>query len=284
MLYQLLVVFIAFQLASSQISCYDCLGGTKKFNYIINADNIPTELYDCAVSDKKTECVIAVQWYLFSNQTEVSFVVDARKRGVAPSDHTVTIDMAFGKDGLDDQVQHSLYYFCSEDKCNGASQLKRLLQSLTLKDQLMDLKALLQPSAQFDGNWCLLFANQTAEPCEIPTTVDPTNCKQCSTQYTTESGVETLCAGCYTDAVKTEFLAREILFNLTDRTLIENRKINCRSEQQCNSVHTGDLIRQKSTIEFDFARFLNASNRNNPLSFFNGIALGLVVFVINRMI
>ncbi|CAF0758796.1 unnamed protein product [Adineta steineri] len=258
MLFHLFVIFSLYKSISCQISCYACSNDSIKYDYIITAENIPTELNNCPIKNNQYECAVDIRWFLSSNTTEVDIVTDSRKRELAPADHTVTVDAIFGSNGLTQEIYHSLYYFCSTDKCNSASELKRLLLSLTLKDQLMELKDLLKPSEQFDGHWCLFFSNQTAEPCDIPVTVDPNNCKQCSAKFTTEPKTNTICAGCYNEEMQKDFLGREILFNLTDRTRTEIRMINCRSNH-CNEIHTGDLIRQKCAIDFDFVKFLNTT-------------------------
>ncbi|CAF1365458.1 unnamed protein product [Adineta ricciae] len=186
-----------------------------------------------------------MRWFLNNNETELDMVPDTRHKRSISSEHTITVDAIVGKDGSSFSLQHSLYYFCSTDKCNGPSSLKRLLQSLTLTDQFMELIDLLRPSTQFDGHWCLLLSNQTTEACKVPVVVDPNNCKQCSTTFISESKtIGSICAGCYTDDVHQEFLGREILFNLTDQTQTEIEMINCRSEN-CNSLRTIDLIRGK---------------------------------------
>ncbi|CAF1333556.1 unnamed protein product [Adineta steineri] len=258
MLFHLFVIFSLYKSISCQISCYACPTGSIKYDYIITAENIPTEMNNCSIENNQSECAVDIRWFLSSNKTEIDIVTDSRKRELAPADHTVTVDAIFGSDGLTQEIYHSLYYFCSTDKCNSASELKRLLLSLTLKDQLIELKDLLKSSEQFNGHWCLFYSNQTAESCDIPVTVDPNNCKQCSTKFTTEPKTNTICAGCYNQEIKNDFLGREILFNLTDRTRTEIRMINCRSDH-CNQVHTGDLIRQKCAIDFDFVKFLNAT-------------------------
>ncbi|CAF1426209.1 unnamed protein product, partial [Adineta ricciae] len=210
-------------------------------------DNIPEKLNDCPIIANQSECVISMRWFLNNNETELDMVPETRHKRSISSEHTITVDAIVGKDGSSFSLQHSLYYFCSTDKCNSPSSLKRLLQSLTLNDQFMELIALLRPSTQFDGHWCLLLSNQTTEACKVPVVVDPNNCKQCSTTFISESkSTGSICAGCYTDDVHQEFLGREILFNLTDQTQTEIEMINCRSEN-CNSLRTIDLIRGKMT-------------------------------------
>ncbi|UJR19822.1 hypothetical protein I4U23_022955 [Adineta vaga] len=255
----------------------------RTYNYLITAENIPTKLNDCPIISNQSECVISMRWFLNKNVTELDMIPETRHTRSKSSEHTVTVDAILGNNGSSQELQHSLYYFCSTDKCNSPVMLKRLLQSLTLTDQFMELKDLLKPSAQFDGHWCLLLSNQTTEACKVPVIVDRNDCKQCSTTFTTESKKDgTICAGCYTDSIHQEFLGREILFNLTDQTQTEIEMITCRS-QNCNAVRTIDLIREKSRMNFDFVKFLNGGSRMNALTSFSGTIMMLMLFFVKEI-
>ncbi|UJR18853.1 hypothetical protein I4U23_021981 [Adineta vaga] len=155
------------------------------------------------------------------------------------------------------KLQHSFTYYCSTDRCNDMNTFKRLLYSLTINDQFIDIKDRLIPVEPFDGHWCLMFSNKTSsDTCYVEIPVDPTNCKLCSTKYMQDSKGNRMCAGCFTDRLRTLSLIRHIEFNMTDRTSNDRSFIDCQSKN-CNGVETMQLIREKSTIQFNFNRFFN---------------------------
>lgn len=184
MLLHILILISLISSISCDISCYDCSSTPPRYNYIITADHIPTEIQNCPVAPNNTRCHILLRWDLTSNSTRINLV--PASTGASPGQHTLQTSALLTGIGVVQQNQNSLFYYCSTDRCNDADVLKRLLQSLSLTNQLTKLDDLLQPpTTSFDGHWCLLANNQTDGYCPSPSSIDPNTCKQCSTNVTT---------------------------------------------------------------------------------------------------
>lgn len=257
MFLQIFIIFAIFQSLSAEISCYDCSSLPDTYNYLVTFDTIPKSFGDCPIKSKQDMCYISLRWLFTSKQTGINVGASDVETKKSSSEQLLTAAVDLSGLGANQYLQHSFTYFCSTDKCNDINTFKKLLQSLTIVDQFNDLKDLLVPVEPFDGHWCLMFSNQTAsEQCDVKVTVDPKDCKQCSTQYIHDSKESRMCAGCFTDGPHTESLLRHVEFNMNDRTFNDSSLINCQSNK-CNSVETIQLIRQKSIIKFNFDQFFS---------------------------
>lgn len=265
MFLQIFIIFGIFQSLSAEISCYDCSSLPDTYNYLVTVDTIPKSFGDCPIKSKQDMCYISLRWLFTSEQTGINVGTgDARTKKSSSSssssfssEQLLTAAVDLSGLGANQYLQHSFTYFCSTDKCNDMNTFKKLLQSLIMADQFNDLKDLLVPVEPFDGHWCLMFSNQTAsEKCDVEVTVDPKDCKQCSTQYVQDSKESRICAGCFTDGPHTESLLRHVEFNMTDRTFNDSSLISCQSNK-CNRPETIQLIQQKSIIKFNFDQFFS---------------------------
>ncbi|UJR06684.1 hypothetical protein I4U23_010970 [Adineta vaga] len=258
MLFRVFIAFALFYSLSAKISCYDCSSVRDIYNYIVTTDTIPRAFGDCPIRKNQDMCYISLRWLLTSNQTGifVRSIGDGIKTSFSEHFLGVSADLI----RIDEQrqnLQHSFTYFCLTDRCNDINTFKRLLYSLTITDQFVDIKDRLIPVEPFDGHWCMMFSNKTSsDPCDMEISVDPSNCIQCSTQYMQDSIGNRMCAGCFTDRIHAQSLFRYIKFDMIDRTSIDRSFINCQSNN-CNGVETMQLIREKSTIKFNFDKFFN---------------------------
>jgi len=121
-------------------------------------------LNNCPIKINQDMCYISVRWLLTSNQTGINIRSDVEKvkKSSSSSELLLTVAADFGGLGPNQYLEHSFNYFCSTDKCNDINTFKRLLQSVIITDQFIDLKDLLEPVKPFDGHWCFMFSNQIA--------------------------------------------------------------------------------------------------------------------------
>ena len=252
MLFHVWIIISIISSISCDISCYDCSSTPQRYNYIITPDRIPTEIQNCNVAANNTRCHIFIRWDLTSNSSRISLV--PASTGALSGQHTLRTNALLTGIGVVQQIQNSLFYYCSTDRCNDIVVLKRLLESLSLKNELTKLDDLLQPTSPFDGHWCLLANNQTDGYCPSPSSVDPNTCKQCSTNVTTVGNTDLICATCLPDVQRQNSLGEEVLFNMTDRSRTANWYIYCQSSN-CSTTNTGPRIQQNSQMSFDFDHF-----------------------------
>ncbi|CAF1267705.1 unnamed protein product [Rotaria magnacalcarata] len=102
------------------------------------------------------------------------------------SKQTLRVTTLLSVIGVTKEIQNSLYSFCTTDRCNDISVLKRMLGSLSTINKLNELDYLLKPDEPFDGLKCLLLhTNNTGDMCNATSGLDPTTCKTYSTTFTT---------------------------------------------------------------------------------------------------
>ncbi|CAF0925055.1 unnamed protein product [Rotaria sp. Silwood1] len=240
---------------------------------------IPSEILTCQFKVNQTGCLIDIRWYLTTNMTGINFLADETLS--SPLEHTLRVKTLMSGFGVIQQIEHSFYYFCTTDRCNDANVFKRILESLSLSSQLNELKDLLKPEDPFDGRNCLIYANTTDKSCNITSDIDSKICKQCSTTFTTETTIDTICATCFRDNVYGDHLGEEVLFNMTNQARISSWFIRCRS-QGCNGLNIGRQIHNKSHISFDFNKFLshNTSSKQTTSSSLITIIMIIIAFII----
>ncbi|CAF2601831.1 unnamed protein product [Rotaria sp. Silwood2] len=258
MLFHTVILFSLIYSAFSSISCYDCSLKPDTYNYIITADTIPSEIRNCQIKADQTGCRIDVRWYLTTNMTGINFLVYNTLS--MPLEHTLRVKTFISGIGVIQQIEHSFYYFCTTDRCNDPYVFKQNL---------------------FDGRGCLFYTNKTDKSCNTTSDIDPKICKQCSTTFTTETILDTICATCFSDDIYGEQLGEEVVFNMTDRTRISSSFIHCQS-QGCNGLNIGHQIRDKSRIAFDFNKFLsyNTSSKQIASSSLITTAMIIIAFII----
>jgi hypothetical protein len=256
-----------------QLSCYDCPMQSNIFNSILTVDTLPNDLKDCSFPVDQAECSIFVKWTQNPDQTQIALIGGGERRLVV-DEHNLQNTITLKNDGTKTQWTREIFYRCSTEKCNSPSILKRILRSLKSEDSFNQLSNLLQMNAQFNGRSCSFFANSST-PCE--TEMDPNTCKQCATQESIVSGRLETCLNCVMDDIIENFVTRQVKFFMNNRECHDLWMIECQI-QGCNTIETGDSIRQKSTIEFDYNLFLNGSNKLTNLSWITIIISILVMF------
>jgi hypothetical protein len=276
MLFSLFIAFQLFYSVKSHISCYNCPLQSNIFDYIITADNIPENLKNCSFIGEQLECSIRVTWIQDPNNTEITLQSTGERRDVSDEhnlEHTITLN----NNGFKLQYTKSIHYVCATEECNSPSTLKRLLRSLTSKDDFYELSYLLALNQPFDGTSCEFFANTSSMSCE--TEMNQTSCNQCMAQEFIQSTSLETCQNCVNDDIIENFITREMRFFMSNRERHDFWMIECQFKD-CNNIDTGNFIRQKSTIQFDFDFFLNVNNKSTNLLSMSIIALVLMVLSI----
>jgi hypothetical protein len=255
MLFHFLSILSLFYSVSCQISC--CSSRSLPYNYTITRDNIPSELYSCSNVDRgRPLCRFGITWYLNLNQTVIDIGTYSTSNESLISAHLLDVNVYMsGGYTSNPFLKHTVDYYCSTDKCNNGKVFQRLFESLTLIDQFYDLNYLLESNEKFDGYSCLLYQNQTDKFCDAPLVTNPNDCIQCTAQYFYDQMTNKICATCYRYVLHNTFLDRRIHINITDQTREEIIWIRCFGKN-CTLIITGNKIREKSTIELDFDKFL----------------------------
>ena len=259
MLVYLFFIFQLFHSISGLISCYDAPSDKNTFNYIITPDNSPGELRDSSLVTDSLMCVIQVEWKRGLESTKIALIAETSEQP-APPEHSLQAEVGYVAEGSISIWEQVIIYQCHTDRCNSLNQLKRLLSSLTIHDDLADLTTLLVPVVPFQGQWCSRFSNSTFYPCN--TTVSNESCTRCQLiGQMDRTGIE-LCATCSVEESERSGLGYEITFDLTSRTSFSNWMIVC-ARDGCNAPEMGERIRQKSYIDLDYEKFFR--NRTERL-------------------
>jgi hypothetical protein len=273
----LLYTFVILQIlysVSCQLSCYNCPFEVNIFDYLITTDKFPTELKNCSLQSNYVKCFIEVNWQRAPDITTITLVGEVGTKSVS-TDNSLVVDVGFVNEESISMWKKLLYYECNTDQCNSLSELKRILNSLTMSDTLTQLAYLLNPVKPFQGQWCARTSNATFAECN--TTMPDSSCTQCTLTGIMNQTRTELCATCLTlDAGKHE-LSYGKTYNMTDRTHSTNWMIVCEREN-CNTPAIGDEIRAKSHIHFDFNKFFNTGNQLTSVFLMNKIVLLFIVF------
>ncbi|CAF0828522.1 unnamed protein product [Adineta steineri] len=271
----LFLFFILFQLFYSiqcQLTCHNCPRESNIFNTIITADTIPENLKDCTLISEQMECSIHVTWTQNPDQT-ILILMPGGERNSISNRYNLQNTITLTNTGSQLQWTKSLDFICSTEQCNSPIILKRLLKSLKSDDSFYTLSQLLEINNQFHGSLCNFFANSSMS-CE--TEMDQNTCKQCATQEYIESKPVEVCSNCVMDDIIENFITRQVKFFMNNRERHDMWMIECQ-QRDCNAIETGDLIRQKSDIQFDFDLFLN--NGNNKFKDISSVCLLFSIFM-----
>ncbi len=276
MLFYLFLSFQVFYSISCDISCYECPVEANTFDYLITTDRIPDELKNCSLKNNMVACSFTIIWQRNPNKTEITVSAGDTKRSVS-TDHELDVAVGFDNTNSILKWEKVVVYTCSTKECNSFSQLKRVLASLTVTDNLDDLTNIIKPQEPFQGEWCERASNATFDDCNI--TVPVTACTQCSLNGQINQTKTEVCATCLTGGTDNNFLSYGVVINMVDRTRSTMWEIQCLAEN-CNSLTNGDLIRQRSQIDFDFIKFFNAGNKLTSLSTMGWIFIIFLVEVL----
>jgi hypothetical protein len=141
--------------------------------------------------------------------------------------------------------------------------LKRILHSLTIEnhffEELYSLVQVVKPFTNESAAACYEYVN-TTDDCQR-TSLDA--CQRC--QITIEKwspASKEICATCPKDFRNQNWVGRDSVFLLNNRTqLIDEVQLICQLPG-CNSIHNGNEIYRASNTTFDFGEFFKNSSHN----------------------
>ncbi|CAF3475077.1 unnamed protein product [Rotaria sp. Silwood2] len=275
MLLHLFVIYQFFHSVSSLISCHNCPFDINSFDYIVTANNFPSELKNCSLNTSMTMCAVQIIWKRDPDNTKITLVA-ADTKTLASTEHNLVLTVGYENDGSVPQWEKVLTYECFTDQCNSLSQLKRLISSLIMNDTLYELLYLLNPVKPFQGEWCYRGSNASFEKCD--TTVSNSSCKQCILHEMINQTNTELCATCSIDDPYRTELSHGMTFNMVDRTNFSVLIVIC-ERKDCNTATVGNTIRNKSYFYFDFDKFFNTDKSASVLSMNKLILLMIVLFI-----
>jgi len=177
-------------------------------------------------------------------------------------------------------VAHDLQFGCiSWDKCNDEMSLKRILHSLVIKDKFAEeFSSLIQvhPFNKELAATCYEFNNST-DDCS-PTNLDV--CQRCQIFIDKwSSSSQQICATCPHDFVGINWLIRESIFLLKNRTqLIDRAQLKCQLKG-CNSIYNANQIYKASNITFTFHEFFKNSLDEVNYPFMSVISLTNIIII-----
>ncbi|CAF1210199.1 unnamed protein product [Rotaria magnacalcarata] len=273
MLFYLLATLQFIHSISCFVTCHICPIDMNTFDYFITANHTPDTLYNCTRQATGDNCFIDLIWQLQPQQTQIALSTRDDDRSTF-NEHSLSTFVSLESKDSNFIWTRSISYTCSTDNCNSLTTLKRLLNSLTLYDYFDSLKDLLRKETPFNGTWCLFKANTTWLECAL--SIPPESCKECSFQGMSVQGSIEICLNCLQDDIGETSITHEVDFNIADRTRLDHWILECQFNK-CNFDNNGDLIRQKSISNFDFAKFLDT---HNQASIFLSISKIVLVFIV----
>jgi hypothetical protein len=167
----------------------------------------------------------------------------------------------------------------SFDGCNNENNLKKLLKSLEIEERFEgQFDNLISSNQSFNNEsikHCYFNRNSTNECSPI----DYSNCHRCQTSvHYLSSLIVDVCATCPTITKENNFLIRDKIFILTNRSEIVDRiQLSCQIGEHCNSMENINQIREYSLIHFDFNEYFFSSSSN--ISFSLQLFFLLIIFI-----
>ncbi|CAF3162448.1 unnamed protein product [Rotaria socialis] len=276
MLFYLLVTLQFIHSISCFVTCHVCPIDMNTFGYFITTDHMPNTLNNCTTQATSDSCFIDLIWQLQPQKTQIALSARGDGRSTV-NEHTLSTSVSLENKDSTFIWTRSISYTCSTDNCNSLTALKRLLNSLTLYDDFNSLKNLLRKETPFDGDWCLFKANTSWLECAL--LIPPESCKECSFQGMSVQGSIEICLNCLQDDIGETSISHEVDFDIANRTRLDHWILECQFNK-CNFENNGDLIRQKSISNFDFAKFLDISNQARIfVSISKILSISIVVFI-----
>ncbi len=145
MLLHLLLIFALFNSVSCDLLC--CRLQARLYNYSLTTDTIPSDISHCEPGyGSQTVCYFTIVWYFHLNQTQVMIGgYSTYNESLITSDSlSVNIRTSQSLTPSNPYLKYTIDYTCSTSGCNNGSVFKRLLETLTLKDQFNDFLYLLE--------------------------------------------------------------------------------------------------------------------------------------------
>jgi hypothetical protein len=261
MLFYLFIAFQLFYSVTCHVSCYDCPIQANTFDSILTPDTMPENFKNCSFTGEQMECSIRVTWTQDPNKTAIALIAGGERSEVS-GEHNLENTITLSNNGVKLAWAKSIFYKCSTERCNNPGTLNRLLRSLRSDDDFHALSSLLAMNTQFSSGLCYFFANSSV-PCE--TEMDPNTCKQCVTEEYMQSKPVEICSNCAMNNITENSMLREVKFFMEKRERHDFWMIQCQ-QKDCNAIETGDLVRQKSNIQFNFDLFLNGGDKFTNVS------------------
>ncbi|CAF3271993.1 unnamed protein product, partial [Rotaria sp. Silwood2] len=231
MFFYLFIIFQVFHSVFCLISCFNSPWNKNSFDYLITADNIPSELKNCSLEKNVAKCAIEIFWQRDPDKSTIELVAEDTKKS-ASTDHSLFVNAGFENPGARPMWEKVVLYECTTDQCNSLNQLKRLLNSLKMNDSLYQLTYLLNPVKPFQGQWCYRGSNATFDECNI--TIPSSSCTRCTLSGMINQTRTELCATCSTDDFDKTGLSHGMIFNMTERTFSTTWLLNC-GRENCNT-------------------------------------------------
>ncbi|CAF0828561.1 unnamed protein product [Adineta steineri] len=256
MLFCLFIIFNIIYSISCTITCFNCPIDTNNFDYFITVNNVPDQLNNCTTIDNVDACFMDVIWSRNPDKTKIELHARGDGRSVSV-DHSLVTNVEMENQNSTLIWNRGISYICSTNQCNSLFNLKRILESVTLSDSFNEIEYLLKSDEPFDGNWCKFSTNYTSSDCNID--IPPAACQECFFQGLSDHSPVQLCSNCLPFDTDESFITHEVNFNMTDRTRSEHWMLECRFKD-CNTYDNGNMVRQKSIADFDFAKFLDDNN------------------------
>lgn len=266
------IIFELFYIVTCFISCYHCPMQFNTFDSIITIDTISDNLQNCSITNDQVQCSIQVIWVSNPNQTQIALLGGGGEERDISDEHNLKNDIILMNDGTKIRWTNRLYYLCSTDKCNSPSTFKRLLRSLRSEDQFNELSDFLVTNEHFNGTSCFFFEN-SSRSCDSE--IDHNTCKQCIMEVSIQSSPLEICANCILNDFIQNFITYEVKFFMNDRTRDDFWMIKCQLSN-CNAIQIGSLIRQKSSVQFNFDLFLNNSAKQS----YNSLTIVMILILI----
>lgn len=273
MLFYLFITFQILNFISCRISCYNTSSNANIFDYIVTTDNFPTELHTSSIENNSISCFAEIIWQRNPHTTKIILVAEGNLKA-APSIHKLEVEFGYDNEGRISIWEQAIFYQCNTDQCNSLSQLKLILSSLTMSDNLIDLVYILSPVQPFQGEWCYRGSNATFKNCDI--TIPNNLCTRCELTAVVNQTRAEVCATCSIENPYNYALAYGKTFNMTDRSYSTTWMINC-GRENCNTQAISGRIREKSYIDFNFNKFLN--NESAILSMNKMMPLIFIIFL-----
>ena len=254
MLFYLFITFQIIYSISCDINCHDCPIEENTFDYFVTADRLPDKLNNCGTKPTDDICKIDIIWGRNPDRTQIA-LSGRDERAIMDTEQTLNTYVQLENKNNSLIWTRSVSYTCATEKCNSFDVLKLVLNSLTLSDNFQDpdIQNLLIEKDDFNGTWCSFENNITTSECAKDIPIE--DCMQCSFDGYGAGGSMEFCENCLTYDIGERFVAHEVDFNMNDRTQRDHWMIECQS-MKCNTVDNGNLVRQKSTANFNFANFL----------------------------
>ena len=258
-----LVLFATSPALILSLQCIQCKENIV-VNYTVTSETVPSFAHCQYNTSLARQCFIRVTWDQINNTTTLwvdSFYFSSPKASVRGSeDLNAATVLRVSPDRHAPSLEHLLEYDCSsEDRCNNETNLKKILQSLIMKDRfLQEITPILKIISPFDPKSAECFDfNNASLFCDKK---DLNNCPHCSSTVTRFNPFDVeVCQTCPSDGYRENIAMRFVGFQfITRKNIFDSVDCSCQLKG-CNSIENSNKIYNASQITFDFDKFYNSS-------------------------